>query len=140
MSLDAAEHELIRAALAAREHAYAPYSGFKVGAAVRLACGRIFCGVNVENASFGLTVCAERNAVAAAVEGGARPFDIVCVAVAADSDAPVAPCGACRQVLAELAAMTTPILLCNARDGVVSAQTLADLLPFAFVKESFSSS
>ena len=84
-----------------RRRAHAPYSKFRVGAAVADEAGRIHVGCNVENASYGLTVCAERNAVAAAVAAGARR--IVAVAVASGSRPPASPCGACRQVLAEFA-------------------------------------
>lgn len=93
------ETKLLAAARAARDNAYAPYSKFKVGAAVETVDGEIFTGCNIENASYGLTCCAERNAVFAAVCSGVRRFKTLCVV--ADTDEPVAPCGACRQVLAE---------------------------------------
>jgi cytidine deaminase len=119
--------QLLAAARAVRLRAHAPYSRFRVGAAVLDERGRVHAGCNVENASYGLTVCAERNAVAAAVAAGAKR--IRAVAVVAD---PVAtPCGACRQVLMELATPTTEILLA----GPTSAPrdtTLAALLPDAF--------
>ena len=90
---------LIDAAIEARLAAYAPYSKFAVGAALLAADGRIFVGCNVENLSFGLSNCAERVAVGTAVAAGAREF--LAVAVVADTDVPVSPCGACRQVLSE---------------------------------------
>ena len=90
---------LIQAAKQARENAHAPYSGFFVGAALLCADGSIFTGCNVENLSFGLTMCAERVAVGAAVAAGKKDFR--CIAIVADSDEVISPCGACRQVLAE---------------------------------------
>lgn len=104
------EQELIKLAVEARKLAYAPYSKFAVGAALLAEDGRIFTGCNVENASFGLTVCAERVAVLKAVSEGARKF--VALAVAC-GDEPCAPCGACRQVLHEF----TPDLLVIMADG-----------------------
>jgi cytidine deaminase len=83
----------------ARTQAYAPYSGFAVGAAILTSTGQIFCGCNVENISLGLTICAERCAAAAAIQAGERVF--VAIAIVADSNVPVVPCGACRQFLAE---------------------------------------
>lgn len=91
--------DLVKAAWQAREQAYAPYSKFPVGAALLAADGRIFIGCNVENLSYGLTQCAERVAIGAAVAAGARAF--LAVAVVADTGVPISPCGACRQVLAE---------------------------------------
>lgn len=116
---------LINAARAARERAYAPYSRFAVGAALRTKSGRVFVGCNVENLSFGLTICAERAAVFAAVAAGERDF--AALAVVADSREPVTPCGACRQVLAEFA----PALpVCSANlEGAVFESSVAELLP-----------
>ena len=91
--------ELVKAAWQARELAYAPYSMFPVGAALLAADGRVFVGCNVENLSYGLTNCAERVAIGAAIVAGAREF--LALAVVADSGVPISPCGACRQVLAE---------------------------------------
>ncbi|HUK14647.1 MAG TPA: cytidine deaminase [Thermoanaerobaculaceae bacterium] len=118
---------LLAAAREAQKHAYAPYSRFPVGAAVLAEDGRVFAGCNVENSSFGLTICAERNAVGAAVAAGARP---IAVAVVANGTA-VSPCGACRQVLAEFAP-AMPVLLAAANDGSHQATTLDALLPQAF--------
>jgi cytidine deaminase len=118
----------VEAARAARDQAYAPYSGFAVGAAV-IAGGRLFTGVNVENASYPLTVCAERNAVAAMVAAGERRIDAV--AVVAEGDRVTTPCGGCRQVLREFASPTTAVL-CVHVDGRRERFTAAELLPHAF--------
>lgn len=121
---------LVRTAREARRRAYAPYSGFQVGAAV-LAGGEVFAGANVENASYGLTLCAERAAVAAAAVSGARRIDAV--AVASGTEEPTPPCGMCLQTLAELAAPSLPVLLVGARGRRVET-TLGALLPRAFGK------
>lgn len=120
---------LVAAARAVRAHAHAPYSGFRVGAAVRDEAGRIHVGCNVENASYGLTVCAERNAVAAAVAAGARA--VRAVAVATGARPPASPCGACRQVLAELGDASTRVLLAGPGGRPVET-TLGALLPRTF--------
>ncbi|HEY7371309.1 MAG TPA: cytidine deaminase [Polyangia bacterium] len=123
----AQQRQLLAAARAVRARAHAPYSKFRVGAAVLDERGRVHAGCNVENASYGLTVCAERNAVAAAVAAGAKRLRAVAVA----SDGAVTPCGACRQVLAELGDPTTDVLLAGPR-GAPRATTLGALLPDAF--------
>jgi cytidine deaminase len=97
--MDAQFDDLIARALTARSEAYAPYSKFAVGAAVKCKSGAVFGGAKIENRSFGLTICAERVAVGAAVAAGKRGF--VAIAVTANSDEPIVPCGACRQFLAE---------------------------------------
>ena len=121
---------LVSAARSAQARAYAPYSNFRVGAAIEGMDGAIFVGCNVENASYGLTICAERAAVCAAISAGATRFRRA--VVVSDVDPPAAPCGACRQVLAEFG-LDLPI------DGVGSKGAarwrLADLLPVAFGPE-----
>jgi cytidine deaminase len=118
---------LIESARRAQANAYAPYSNFPVGAAVLAEDGRIFVGCNVENSSFGLTVCAERNAIAAAVVGGARPVAAAVVANVGD----IVPCGACRQVLAEFDA-ALPLVLAGGDGDDHRLTTLDALLPAAF--------
>jgi cytidine deaminase len=122
---------LIQAARAAREFAYAPYSGFKVGAAALTKDGRVFAGCNVENAAYGLCNCAERTALFAGVAAGCRPGDFTHLAVVADTAGPVPPCGACRQVMHELGGPTLLVVQCNLRGNSVLA-TAAQLLPGAF--------
>jgi cytidine deaminase len=118
---------LIAAAREAREKAYAPYSHFKVGAALRTKSGRIYGGCNVENLSFGLTICAERAAVFAAIAAGEIGFEAI--AVVADSVQPVTPCGACRQVLAEF---SSDLKICSANlQDERYETTIGELLPRA---------
>ena len=119
---------LVTAALAAREHAFAPYSRFQVGAAVEDADGRIHTGCNVENATYGLTICAERVAVFKAISEGARQFRRI--AVAADTEQLTPPCGACRQILWEFCG-DVEIALANPR-GKVETYRLKDLFPRPF--------
>ena len=121
-------NKLIEAALAAREHAHAPFSKFKVGAALEDESGRIFTGCNVENATYGLTVCAERVAVFKAISEGVRKFRRI--AVAADTDALTPPCGACRQILWEFCG-NMEITLANLH-GKNETMQLKDLFPRPF--------
>ncbi|MBH1988673.1 MAG: cytidine deaminase [Myxococcaceae bacterium] len=120
--------KLIAQAQEAREKAYAPYSHYRVGAALLLDNGSIIQGVNVENASYGATLCAERSAVASAVSQGFQTFKAI--AIVTDSPHPAAPCGLCRQVLAEFAP-TLPILLANIQGDVLETN-LETLLPMQF--------
>jgi cytidine deaminase len=120
--------DLAALALAARRMAYAPYSGFTVGAALQAVDGRTFVGCNVENASYSLAVCAERGAIAAAVVAGAQAF--TALAVASGTSPPVAPCGACRQALREFGPELKVILVNPAGERVET--TLAALFPDSF--------
>jgi cytidine deaminase len=125
----------VRVASLARERAYAPYSTYKVGAAIRTKRNRIHSGANVENASYGLTVCAERCAVFAAVAAGdVKDYDAI--AIVTGGDELPSPCGACRQVLHEFAPGTRVILATTA--GKRRATTLAELLPDAFTSEKLA--
>ena len=122
--------ELVTAARAAAERAYCPYSRFPVGAAVLTGTGEICAGCNVENASYGLTICAERNAIFQAVAQGRGPLSIVAVVVYTPTATPTAPCGACRQVINEFGPDARVISVC---DGPVSLESsLGILLPNAF--------
>lgn len=125
------QQDLVDEAVRAAAHAYCPYSGFHVGAALRSRDGRIFCGSNVENVSYGLTECAERIAVFKAVSAGVRDFDAMAL-VADGTDAPT-PCGACRQVLAEFCdeAFTLTCAPIQSSDRVI-VLSLGELLPAAF--------
>lgn len=120
--------DLLPHAITARDRAHAPYSGFQIGAAV-LADGLIFTGANIENSAFSLTNCAERTAVFKAISEGART--ITAVVVVADSVEPLAPCGACRQVLAEFCPPDAPVLMANLQ-GETRISTIAKLLPGAY--------
>ena len=120
---------LLDAAREVRENAYAPYSKFKVGAAVRGASGTIYRGVNVENVAYPEGTCAEAGAIAAMVAAGET--EIIEVAVIADSPSPVPPCGGCRQKIAEFAGQEVRVTLCTT-DGKQKVMTVADLLPGVF--------
>lgn len=122
------DRELVQAALEAREKAYAPYSGFRVGAALLTRSGRVYTGVNVENASFGLSVCAERVAAVKAVSEGEREFEAIAVATGNG----VLPCGACRQVLNEFGPNMRVII--TDAEGNTRTYRLSDLLPGSFTR------
>jgi cytidine deaminase len=126
--------ELVAAARAARERAYAPYSGFRVGAALLTDQGDVVTAANVENASYGLAICAERSAVVAAVAAGSRRFEAI--AVAGNGPDPVTPCGACRQVLREFPKGVDLEVLCAGEAGeALLTTTIGSLLPDSFGPE-----
>ncbi len=128
------KNELIQSALQAREAAYTPYSHYKVGAALLGKSGRIYTGCNVENASYGATICAERVAVVKAVSEGEKEFEALAVAV--DGDEPGSPCGICRQFLAEFGTGLRLILVNLKGDRLDS--TLEEYLPNAFTPKRLS--
>ena len=122
---------LLAAASAARSNAYAPHSNYSVGAALLDSEGKIFAGCNVENASYGLTCCAERNAIAAAVSAGMAQGQLSALLLLTGGGAPAVPCGACLQVIAEFAAPDLRIV-CAAESGATKEYMLEDLLPRRF--------
>ena len=138
MSEDNNRDSLIAAAKRALENSYSPYSKFRVGAALRFADGTVVTGTNIENASYGLTLCAETVAIVKAMDDGHRG-GLDEIAVIGDTEAPVTPCGRCRQVLNELAELgaTDPIVYCAGSDDVVETR-LSELLPRAFGPASLS--
>ena len=123
--------KLTEAAISAMNNAYVPYSHFKVGAALLLKDGRVVLGCNIENASYGLCNCAERTALFKAYSEGITKDDIVAMSVAGATDGPISPCGACRQVMAELLHKNTPVYLTNLK-GDVKETTVEELLPYSF--------
>jgi cytidine deaminase len=122
--------KLVKEAKKARKKAYTPYSKFKVGAAVLSGDGKIFTGCNIENASFGLAVCAERVAIFKAISEGSSKFEAI--AVIGDTDKPCSPCGACRQVISEFGE-DIPLIMANLK-GDVKIIKIKELLPEAFGK------
>lgn len=125
--------ELIDHAFQAMKNSYAPYSQFHVGAAVACRDGKVFYGANIENASYGATNCAERSAMFSAYSNGVRKEDIEAIAIVADGETIATPCGICRQVMAELLAMDTPVYMSNGKEDL--DLTVKDLLPYAFTQE-----
>lgn len=134
MTLGPGDEDLVKVAALARQRAHAPYSKYKVGAAIRTARNKVHAGANVENASYGLTVCAERTAVFAAVNAGDTRLDAIAIVI--DGDRLPSPCGACRQVLAEFSPGMRVILATTG--GLRKATTLAELLPDPFLPESLA--
>lgn len=127
---DEERQSLIDLANEARRRAYAPYSNYPVGAALRTKSGKVFTGVNVENAAYPTTMCAERTAVFTAVTAGEREFEVIAVATENGGS----PCGSCRQVLAEFG-LDTVVLLANGEGELTQETTVRDLLPGAFTPE-----
>jgi len=121
--------KLLKVAKDARDRAYAPYSNFFVGAAVLSKKGNIYSGCNVENMSYGLTICAERNAVFKMIEAGDR--EIAEILIIGKTPEPLFPCGACRQVIAEFASPGTKIYMCD-ESGRAKTSTMAEILPYNF--------
>jgi cytidine deaminase len=128
---DEQRRDLIVLANQARKRAYAPYSRYNVGAALRTKSGRVFTGVNVENAAYPTSICAERVAVFKAVSEGEREFEVIAVV----TDNGGSPCGSCRQVLAEFG-LETLVLVADGKERLVCEATVADLLPEAFIPSS----
>jgi len=127
------KRSLISLANEARRRAYAPYSNYRVGAALRTKSGRIFTGVNVESAAYPTTMCAERVAVYKAVSEGEQDFDVIAVVTENGGS----PCGSCRQVLAEFG-LKTLVLLADGKENLVKEMTVADLLPEAFTPDKMN--
>ena len=125
------KEELIERAKKARELSYSPYSHFAVGAALLCKDGKVFLGSNVENSSYPLCMCAERNALYSAMMNGYKKDDFLALAIAADTDEPCSPCGACRQVISELFPREGKIYLANLK-GNYKETNIEELLPFAF--------
>ena len=127
-------NELIKKAEEARKLSYSPYSHFAVGAALLCKDGRVFIGTNVENSSYPLCMCAERNALYNAYMHGYKKEDFVALALIADTPNPTSPCGACRQVISELFPENASIYMANL-NGDIQATTIKELLPYAFSEE-----
>ncbi|KAG9091116.1 hypothetical protein FRC07_011930 [Ceratobasidium sp. 392] len=133
------QRKLIEAAIEAKKSAYNPYSNFRVGAALFTPDGRIITGANIENASYGGTICAERTALVKAVSEGDKQF--LAIAVSTDVKSPISPCGICRQFIREFCPLSTPILMVSANytpetaSETVLSVTLSEILPYSFGPE-----
>lgn len=125
---------LVNKAIEARKLSYSPYSKFKVGAALLTKDGKVYLGANIENASYPLCMCAERNALYNALMQGEKKENFLALAVVADTDEPCSPCGACRQVISELFPSDAPIYMANCK-GLIKETNAKELLPFAFSSE-----
>jgi cytidine deaminase (EC 3.5.4.5) len=125
------KNEVIKQAIEAMENAYAPYSKFKVGAALLTKSGKIYTGCNIENSSYGASVCAERVAIFKAVSEGEHDFELLVVATKTEEPSP--PCGICRQVISEFS-NDLPIILVNDKGSIIETN-INKLLPFPFLKE-----
>ena len=128
------KEELVKKAVDARELSYSPYSRFKVGAALLTKDGQVFVGANIENSSYPLCMCAERNALYNAMMHGYKKDDFEALALAADTKKPCSPCGACRQVISELFPSDKPIYMANIK-GDIQETNVPELLPFAFSED-----
>lgn len=128
-------HRLLEKACEAREHAYVPYSEFRVGACLRASSGKDYMGCNIENAAYTPTNCAERTALFTAVYEGERSFDAI--AIACSGELPAYPCGVCRQALSEFCSAEMPVIVCNAR-GESEQTTLGALLPHSFGRKDLA--
>lgn len=127
------DQNLVNRAFKNLENAYVPYSHYRVGACIETKQGEFFDGANIENASYGLTNCAERSAIFAAYSKGIRKEDIKALAIVCEGNTIAAPCGACRQVLVELLKKDTPIYLANHKEQLET--TISQLLPLSFTSE-----
>jgi cytidine deaminase len=125
------KEQLVKEAIAARQKTFSPYSNFGVGAALLMKDGTVIHGANIENASFGLSNCAERSALFSAYSQGYHKEDIVAMAITGDTENPISPCGACRQVMNELLPKQTPIYLSNLH-GLIKETVIKELLPYSF--------
>ncbi len=128
------KRDICLAAVAAMKNSYSPYSCFTVGAALHTKSGKLYTGCNIENAAFGPTVCAERVAIFKAVSEGEREFEMLAVVGGKNGniESATSPCGVCRQVIAEFASPSLPVLFVKDTDGNFDEHTIGELLPFSF--------